>query len=272
MLGKEEKGKIIDFVRQKPRTVNEIAALLDKNWRTADRYVETIAVESGLISTRTFREGTRGALKIVYWNALDRAKGSAYQERLFQNIVNSKAKEDFSPFDIYQFVPPDKRKAYLQNKEFSEHSELKYDDVLLSAKKQILFFSGNLSWAKLGPNMKKTLEKLARDKIDMKILTRIDVTSQKIAEEIMQINQRVGRDSIQLRHCEQPLRITIIDDELASVKEVLTPRIREVKKKTFLFYKITDHEWINWLQKIFWHLWGQSVEASARLEALKTIK
>ncbi|MBI4141804.1 hypothetical protein HY484_02695, partial [Candidatus Woesearchaeota archaeon] len=102
MLTKETTDKILDFVRQKPRTVQEIRHLLQKNWRTADRYVDTISQETGLISTRTFREGSRGALKIVFWNSIDTAKGSAYQERLLQRILHGKHKEDFSPFDIYQ--------------------------------------------------------------------------------------------------------------------------------------------------------------------------
>lgn len=65
MLDARARKRISDFVYQKPRTVQEIAQFLRVNWRTADRYVEKIAWEEGTLATRTFREGTRGALKVV---------------------------------------------------------------------------------------------------------------------------------------------------------------------------------------------------------------
>ena len=43
MLHKEIIQKVLDFVRIHPRTVQDIASLLQNNWRTADRYVEQIA-------------------------------------------------------------------------------------------------------------------------------------------------------------------------------------------------------------------------------------
>ena len=68
MLDTKTIKKINDFVYTKPRTIQEIAHLIRKNWRTANNYVDKIAKESGAISVRTFRGGTRGALKIVYWS------------------------------------------------------------------------------------------------------------------------------------------------------------------------------------------------------------
>jgi len=66
MLNSQTIKDIEDFVYSKPRSIQEIAEHLGKNWRTADRYVEDIEKNFGTISTRVFREGTRGALKIVY--------------------------------------------------------------------------------------------------------------------------------------------------------------------------------------------------------------
>lgn len=273
MLDKTTETQVLEFVRQKPRTIQEIALLLDKNWRTANRYVEQIALEGGQIAVRTFREGSPGALKLAYWNALEPGKGSAYQERLLQKIISGTRKEDFSPFDIYQFVAPTHCEAYLSLTEHSAHPSIKYDDLLLKAQHQLLFFSGNLSWIELGQNMKKTLQQLAKRKVMIKILTRVDITSQKNTQEMLSLNQHAGWDCIEIRHCEQPLRAVIIDDHYTSIKEVLNPQyIRELKKKTFLFYKIRDPEWVNWLQKVFWHLWNQSIDASRRLEALKTLQ
>ncbi len=273
MLEKTTITQILDFVRVKPRTIQEIAHLLDKNWRTADRYVEQISREGGQISTRTFRSGSPGALKIAFWNALEPGKGSAYQERLLHAILAGKTKEHFSPFDIYQFVPEDKREAYLDETEFSLRPETRFDYVLEQIQTQFLMFSGNLSWMELGQNMNRILDELIQRKVKIHILTRVDVTSQKNTEAALAFNQRAGWDAIHIRHCEQPLRSVIVDDKLVTFKEVLYPdQYRELKKPTFLFYRIRDPEWIQWLQKIFWHLWNQSIDAEMRLEALKTLQ
>lgn len=272
MLERKIIDNILQFVQQKPRTVQEIAAMLEKNWRTADRYVETITTETGLISTRVFREGTRGALKIVFWNALTHGKGSEYQERLLQKILNGRNKEDFSPFDIYQFVDEKKREAIMDENESPKNSRINQSNALNNAKNQVLFFSGNLSWIEQQKDAMKLLENLAKKKIAIKIMTRVDVTSKKKTNELLNINKRVGWDAVQIRHCEQPLRATIVDDNLVIIKEVMTSqRHRELKKNTFLFYRIEDNEWIEWLKKVFWHLWGQSVEAETRLAALETV-
>ena len=274
MLTKEITNKIVDCVRLKPRTVQEIAVLLKKNWRTADRYIETISKETGLIDVRTFREGSRGALKVVFWRSLESSKGTAYQEKLLQEIMSGRRKEDFSPFDIYQFVDKEKRKAFFETKEIPKHDEVKIDNILSNAKKQILFFSGNLSWVELEKNTFKALEESAKKKVSIKILTKIDITSQNTAEKLIAINQRVGWDAIEIRHCTQPLRSMIVDDSMASLKEVFGPqyyRKSELSKKTFIFYVIKDSEWIYWLQKVFWHLWERSINFSDRISALSSV-
>ena len=70
MLTEEIKNKILEFVALKPRSIDEIAKHIGKNWRTANSHVEKIARETGLIATRVFRKGTKGALKIVYLRTL----------------------------------------------------------------------------------------------------------------------------------------------------------------------------------------------------------
>lgn len=274
MLTKEISTKITEFIRQKPRTVQEIAFLIKKNWRTADRYVNELATETGLIGVRTFREGSRGALKVVFWNALEPARGSAYQEKLLQEILTSKKKEDFSLMDIYQFVDCKKRKAFFELKEIPKNNDVKFNKVLSFAKKQVLFLSGNLSWIKLEPNRYALLENLAKNKISIKILAKIDTTSVAMSEKLLSINQRVGWDAIEIRHCRQPIRGMIIDDSVVSLKEVLNPndyRKKELAKKSFIFYLIKDLEWIYWLQKVFWYLWTRSISAVDRINTIASI-
>ena len=274
MLTKELTNKITYFLRLKPRTVQEVAFFLKKNWRTADRYIETISKETGLIDVRTFREGSRGALKVVFWRSLESAKGSAYQEKLLQEILAGRKKEDFSPLDIYQFVDKDKRKAFLEEKEVPKHDEVKISEILANVKKQVLFFSGNLSWVELELNTYKILEELAKKKVNIKILTKIDITSKNVAEKISSINQRFGWDAIEIRHCTQPLRAMIIDENILSLKEVFGPqyyRKQELAKKTFIFYLIKDSEWIYWMQKVFWHLWERSIRSEDRISVIKEV-
>ena len=103
--------KIEDFVYSKPRNVQEIAEHIDKNWRTADRYVSEIKKEFGTVSTSVFREGTRGALKIVYWSSMEKVSSSVFQQKLEDEIMKGKAKEDFYPFDIFQHVPDKNKKV-----------------------------------------------------------------------------------------------------------------------------------------------------------------
>ena len=168
MLTKELTTHILDFVRQQPRTINDLAQHLKKNWRTADRYVETITQETGLIKTTTFRGGTRGALKIVYWNALETTKGTQYQERLLQRILKGTKKEDFSPFDIYQFCTPEKRQAYHETDEYQLSPAVRFENLITTAREQILFFSGNVSWTEFDNHIYQTLEHLAKKRIKIR--------------------------------------------------------------------------------------------------------
>ena len=109
VLTLEVTKKIKEYVYTKPRTIQEIAQLINKSWRTTNSYVERISQETGEISVRTLRGGTRGAVKIVYWNNIDRIHHTHAQERLHKQIVLGKNKTDFSPFDIYQYVDKNKR-------------------------------------------------------------------------------------------------------------------------------------------------------------------
>ena len=55
MLDVQMINKIEEFVYDKPRSIQEIAEFIGKNWRTADRYIEEIEKNFGTISTRVFR-------------------------------------------------------------------------------------------------------------------------------------------------------------------------------------------------------------------------
>ena len=280
MLTKELVQKINEFVYAKPRSIDEIAKHINVNWRTANRYVEKISKEEGTISARVFREGTPGSLKVVFWNNIEKLHASEIQERLFKHIESGKVREDFSPSEIFQFVGKEKKKFKLLNKKqyYSEANFKDYIELLKTSERQILSFSGNLTFINYVYNGKpilNILEEICRKKVSYKTLTRVEVAGIKNIENILSINKRIGYDAVEVRHCYQPLRATIIDDKVAVLKEILDPKNYpkgELKEKTYILYYIYDEAWIEWLQKVFWHLFRGSIDAKKRIEELKFLK
>jgi hypothetical protein len=274
VLDSKTSKKITDFVYIRPRAVQEIAHCIGKNWRTANRYIDRIIDETGVLSCRTFREGTRGALKLVFWNNIEKIHSSQYQERLFKQIEIGRKKEDFSPLDIYQYVNAKKREVILTHTEKKGRLFESFIEQMSSAEKQILFFSGNLSWVNL-IGSEKLIESLAKKKVRMKVLTRMDITTLKNAKKLLAVNERIGYDAIEIRHCFQPLRGLVVDNNIASLKEVKKPedvKEFELKKKTFMFYKIRDEEWVEWLQKVFWNLFRTALPAKDRIKCISEHK
>ena len=146
MLNTEIIRKIESFVYQKPRSIDEIARYIGKNWRTADRYIQSIEKDYGTISTRVFREGSRGALKVVFWSSVEKASRSVFQDMLETQILNGRTKYDFSAFDIFQHVPDAKKRTRVENTTSENTTDLKdFAENLSLAKTQLIIFSGNLS-------------------------------------------------------------------------------------------------------------------------------
>ncbi|MBI4020442.1 MAG: hypothetical protein HY367_03855 [Candidatus Aenigmarchaeota archaeon] len=275
MLDSATIKKINDFVHQKPRTIQEVAELLGKNWRTADRYVEQIAKETGSISTRTFREGTRGALKIAHWSHIERIHSQEFQERLLQKIESSR-KMEFSPFDIYQHVEEGKRNAVMMTAENYAYKDY-VKPFLERAQNQILSFSGNLSWinaAEENRNIIDVIEALAKNNISVKILSRVTIDSMKNVQKILSINEKIGKNMIEIRHREQPLRGFVIDTHMARFRESRDPsdyEKGELDERVLLFYEIFDPEWIEWFQKVFWYFFRTAIPAEKRIKDLQSI-
>jgi len=278
MLNSATIKKIEDFVYAKPRSIHEISQYIGKSWRTADRFIEQIKKELGTIETRTFREGTRGALKIVYWTAAEKASNSIFQEKLEQDIFRAKRKEDFSAFDIFQHIQDKNKKASIEEASSEEQTDLKqFAELLQTAEKQLFFFSGNLSFINL-KNKKieiiTLIEALVKKGINIKIVCRVDLAGRENIEKILSLNFKYGKELIEIRHSEQPLRAFISDNKIARIKEIKEPtgKIHELNKKIFIFYTIKDKDWIEWLTRIFWKMFSNSIDARKRIEELKKLK
>ena len=278
MLNKELIKKIEDFVSLKPRSTQEIAQHIGKNWRTADRYIDEIEKEFGTISTRTFRGGTRGALKIVYWASVEKAKSSTFQQHLEEQILRGRKKEDFSAFDIYQHIEESKKDLHIKTENSEEFGGLKeLKELILSAKKQMLVYSGNLSFINFKDeetDIFSLIEEIVRNNIPIKVLSRVDLAGRDNVDKLLSLNLKYGKNLIEVRHREQPLRCLIIDNNYFNIKEIKEPtgRSKELDKKVFIFYNIKDKEWTEWISKLFWKMFSSSVDAEKRLNELNKIK
>lgn len=276
-MDSETRQKILDLVHSRPRAIAEIAYEINKNWRTADRYVEILNSED-LIKIHVFRKGGRGALKIAYWPTSITETPSAVKNFLFQKILNGRKKEDFSALDIIQHIPDKKREIYVMKKEY-DNSKKNVDNFfkfIKEATSEILFFSGNLSFTQKGNRYKEILdvfEEKTKEGINIFILTRTEPQNEKIIKEILQLNKKGHKGKIEIRYAYQPLRCTIIDDKEARIKEEFSKYDESYKNKEEIhLYVIKDPDWIQWVIDVFWQIWRSSIEAEKRLKILDQTK
>lgn len=272
--------KMLDMIKKRPRTIQEISVEIKKNWRTAERYVDRIKQETGQISWKVFREGTRAALKIVYWNIIEDIHSTTYQEELFEDIMHGRWYFDFSPFNIYQHISDKKRNVLIDKSKdpelnISEEQDLK--NYLRKATKQVLIFSGNLSWVngKQGDvQMIDILKELVERNVSIKIIARISFVGMHNSEKVLSLNKSVGKDLIEIKNKYQPLRAIIIDDKVVRFREIKNPDFyehEELKEKITFFYDIYDKDWIEWLQKVFWKMYANALPAEKRIKEMDNL-
>lgn len=272
--------KINDFVYQKPRTVQEISQLIKKSWKTAESYVNKISEQHGTISTRTFRGGTKGALKIVFWNTPDNLDKNNFQYRLYKQIESGRFKQDFSPLDIYQHIDKNKKssKIFQDDRYNSKENFYDFKNHLLSSKQNIFFLSGNLTFTKMNykdETILNVIKELVGKGINFKILIRIEFSIIEDVLDLLAINEKIGRTAIEIRHCYQPLRCTIVDDSIAILKEVEVPNSpydKKFQKQTNMIFTIYDDDWVGWLKKVFWDLFRTAIPCEKRLEELNYLR
>ncbi|MFH1307774.1 MAG: hypothetical protein ABIH72_02895, partial [archaeon] len=228
-----------------------------------------IEKEFGTISTRTFRGGTRGALKIVYWSSVEKISSSVFQQKLEKDIDLGKNKEDFSPFDIFQHIQ-DKNKKVQQSANETELIVKDVSQILEKTEKQLLILSGNVSFIEF-PKLLEKIESLVKAGISIKIISRVDLVSMSNIEKLLSLNFKYRKELIEVRHLEQPLRAFISDNKIFQIKE-LTKKTRNSEKQYYLSYIIKDKDWTNWMSRIFWKFYSNSIDSMKRIEELKKLK
>jgi hypothetical protein len=278
MIDKKTIRKIESLVQEQPRSIHEIATTLNKNWRTIDRYIQKIVEEYTTISTKIFREGTRGALKIVYTTPTENLSTNTYQKELEEQIFKGRKKEDFSPFDIFQHIPTKQKsiEAITAKDESTKESIEGIKQILQKAKKQVTFLSGNLSFINLTHKKEtiiKLLEKLTKKDITIKVICRIDIASIENVRRLLALNHKYGKELIEIKHREQPLRAFIIDGKEFRIKEIKEPtkKGRELQQRHYLFYQSNNKQWNEWLQKIFNKMFNTSLGSEKRITELEKI-
>ncbi|MCR4327426.1 MAG: hypothetical protein NUV46_02495 [Nanoarchaeota archaeon] len=278
MLDNKTIQKIEKFVSVEPRSINEISIHLQKNWRTVDRYLKEIEEEYKTISLKTFRGGTRGALKVAYLSNPESASSTKVQEELENEILRQKRKEEFSAFDIFQHVPEKNKKAIVEDEISENGTNLKeLIEILKTTKKELKLFSGNLSWINLKKgkvDLFKTLEELVKKGVKIKVLCRVDLAGLENIKKVLSLNYKYGKELIEVRHREHPVRAFVIDNDSIRLKEIREPtgKIKELDKKIFIFYTIKDKEWAEWLSKIFIKLFNTSIGSEKRIKELEKIR
>ncbi len=273
-LTPEETEKIVAFVRQEPRTVLDVARLLGRSWLTADSHVRQVAERTGLVSVKVFRQGSPGALKLVYYNHAESLAGDDVRQELYLQIKAGRRKQDFDFFEVFQFVPDSGKRAFAE--EFTDEgsaSKLPLAPFLLRAEHTLTCFSGNMSFLPRKEGKKSVAEvfgELLGRGVRIRVLCRLNVATLANIGRISHLLKKYP-ELIEIRHCYQPLRGYIIDDSAARFKSEETLqqyRPGELRKNTRVFYEVTDAAWVGWLQRVFWNLYRSSIDYRSREEQL----
>ena len=276
-LNAEIRQTILSFVRKEPRTIQDIALYIKKSWVTADRYVEKIIEETGLIQLKIFRGGTRGALKIVYWNYEESASVSELHEELYDRIKVGRAKTDFDPLSIFEHIPQEKKRA---QSELITDTRVQHMLGLSAALKQtsesLLFFSGNLSWLQLKEgktSLLSVVEELLARGVHIKIICRVDIGTRRNLEKLKPLLNTYGH-LLELRHKSQPLRGFIRDGNFVRLKEekkVSDYKESELHGDVRIIYEFWDDAWTQWLTQVFWNVYRKASNMESRMKELEAI-
>ena len=105
--------QVTDYVKEEPRTIQEISKLIKRSWITTDSYLKQIKDTTGLINIKTFRKGSKAALKIVSYNHSDSLTTDDLKENIYNQIRNGRKKGDFDFLELFQFVPEKEKSAFL---------------------------------------------------------------------------------------------------------------------------------------------------------------
>jgi len=268
---------ITEFVKAEPKSIQEVSKLIGKSWVTTDSYIKQIGRQTGLVKVRTFRKGTQGALKVVYYNSSDSIDSDEVESRLLAQIRHGRSKQDFDFMELYQYVPDDGKRAVLEEYE-GELAMPNYQiaDLLMQASSQVYWFSGNMSFLnnpKDNHDIFGIIEECLKRKVRFKILCRVNMSSVKNLNQLSQLMKKYP-DMIDIRHSYQPLRGFIVDDKVGRFKSEEIKQMYkegELPRNTRIFFEVLDRKWVSWMQKVFWDLFRSSMPYESRMKELRKV-
>lgn len=274
MLSKTDSEKILQFVKREPCLIQDLSRHLDKSWVTTESYVEKVAKDTGLIRTKSFRSGTKGAIKVVYWNYTESSQSDEVRTKLFERVKTGQTKEDFDPLEAYQHVPHGKGKVLVEMFDSATFASKKsLIDFFNRVESEVLVFSGNLSFLRY-PEIKESFAGLLKRGVQAKVVCRVDIGTLENLKSIEDLlHQFPGQ--VEIRHCRQPVRGFIVDGKTVRLKEERTRadlKAEELSRDIRVLYEIYDSEWVAWFQNVFWYLYRTSVNYTERLSALEKVQ
>jgi hypothetical protein len=109
--------------------------------------------------------------------------------------------------------------------------------------------------------------------VSIKIICRVDLASLENVNAVLALNKKHGKELIEVRHSEQPLRAHIIDGRYVSMKQIVEPtgKVRELDSRVYVFYRFWDKDWVDWLTRIFWNEFSNSIDAHVRIAELRKL-
>ncbi|MDP3734088.1 MAG: hypothetical protein Q8R37_02575 [Nanoarchaeota archaeon] len=277
VLTPPEIKKITSFIKKEPRTIQDIAHCIEKTWVTADSYVEKIKTQTGLINVKVFRPGTKGAIKVVYWNYGDAVEHDEIRKILADKIRLHRRKEDFDPLEIHHHLPEDKKRAFIEKYDDPSHSTRQdIFQFLQQAEHELYSFSGNISWINMqeeGIPIISIVEQLLQRGVMIRILCRVDLAS---LENLRLLNTLIRKypDKLEIRHALHPLRGFIVDQKIVRLKDEKKKELYkqgELKSDVRVFYEWKDTEWVEWLTHVFWNIYRNAPTAEQRLQEIEKI-
>ncbi len=274
-LSDDEIQKILEIVKKEPQTVFDISKKINRSWVTTEKYLHEIKEKTGLINLKTFREGSQGALKIVYSTSNEWSFDDEIRTNLAHQILHARQKKDFDFMDIFQFIKESEKSSYVQ-KGIKPRSRMNEPDNQHVAQKTAHVFSGNLSYL-TNPHKGKTVVELMEEELEngahIRILTRVNTSTLQNIEKISNLLVKYP-GKLEIHHRYQPLRGVIIDEQYARFRgeeQEEDYREGELPVSERIYYEIHSPEWIAWLEKVFWQMWRSSIPFDQRIKEIQKI-
>lgn len=261
--------QIIEYVKGEPRTVQDVAKRIGKSWVTTNSYIEKIIKETGQIKIKTFRQGTQGAIKLIYYNYAGSLEEDELKSLISLHITNGRYKTDFDFMDIYQHINDKKKRSHIEK---NIHDFEKYlMNYLEEAQDTVFCLSGNLSF--LSREVLDSMEKALKRKVHIKILCRITLGSLRNISPLLTLLRKYPQ-LLEVRHRFQPLRGFIIDGKALFREDEKKSSYREgeIIGDVQIIYEIMDQEWVDWLRQLYWHLYRPASDGVGRMKEFEKLQ